>query len=162
MLLFILRERRRRMPYLPVVYIAHALRIGIILKIRTRRTGPIRPRRIERGRNFGQHAMKNLFVIVPEACRQSLFPAPMLPPRLDLIVAAPDDDARMISQPRHVIEGFMPDVIQKLRSCWIHAAGEHEFLPDQNSHFIARIVKIVALVDAAAPDAQHVHVRLTC
>src|SRR5947207_9177500 len=94
MLLLILRERRRRMPYLPVVHITHALRIGIILKIRTWRAGPIWPRWIERVGNFGEHAMKNLFVIVPETRRQSLFPAPMLPRSLDLIVSAPDDDAR--------------------------------------------------------------------
>src|SRR5260221_11563781 len=40
----------------------------------------------------------------------------------------------------------------------IHAASEHKNLPDENSHLIAKIIEVVTLVDAAAPDAQHVHI----
>ena len=41
----------------------------------------------------------------------------------------------------------------------IERAGEHEVLPHEQAEFIAQVVEVLALVDAAAPYPQHVHVR---
>ena len=64
----------------------------------------------------------------------------------------------MIPQALHVIVGFLAHVVEKRFISGIQAASEHEILPDENPHFIAKIIEVVTLVNAAAPDAQHVHV----
>ena len=38
--------------------------------------------------------------------------------------------------------------------------GEHKVLPYHNSEFVADLVKLVGLVISAAPDANHIHVRV--
>src|SRR5205085_6578856 len=103
---------------------------------------------------------EQLLVVVPELRRQVLLPAPVLPGGLDLVVAAPDDDARMIPQTLDVIRGLGADVVQESLVARIHAAREHELLPDEQAKLVAEAVELVRLVDAAAPDAQHVHVRV--
>jgi len=40
----------------------------------------------------------------------------------------------------------------------VDGAGEHEILPDEEAHRVAQVVEDVLFIDAAAPDAQHVHV----
>src|SRR5260370_24758683 len=67
----------------------------------------------------------------------------------------------MISQPLDVINCFVPHVVKKLLSTGVHAAGKHKVVPDENAHLVAELVEIVALVNASAPYAQHVHVRIT-
>src|SRR5207248_11632058 len=42
----------------------------------------------------------------------------------------------------------------------IHAAREHELLPDEQAHLVAEAIELVRLVNAAAPDTQQVHVRV--
>src|SRR5215216_1479694 len=41
----------------------------------------------------------------------------------------------------------------------VDGAGEHEVLPDEEAQRVAKFVKDVMLVDASAPNAQHVHIR---
>ena len=84
----------------------------------------------------------------------------MKPGGFNFIVAAPDDDAGVVTQPGDVVDGFMPDVVEKFWVGRIHAASEHEFLPQEDSHLVAGVVKIVALVNSATPNAQHIHVRV--
>src|SRR5438067_10549604 len=84
----------------------------------------------------------------------------MLPSGLDLVVAAPDDDARMVAQPTDVIRRLLPHVSQERLVARIHAARKHELLPDEYAHLIAEIVEIIGLINPAAPDAQHIHVRV--
>src|SRR2546426_9091507 len=64
----------------------------------------------------------------------------------------------MIPETLHVISGFMSHVLKKRFISRIKAASEHEILPDKNPHFVAKIIEIVTLVDAATPNAEHVHV----
>src|SRR5947209_8154824 len=104
--------------------------------------------------------MEDLPVVVPEAGWQFLFPTPVQPPGFNFIVTTPDNDARMITQARDVVDGFMPDIVEKFRGGRVHAASEHKFLPQQNSHLVASVIKVVALVNSAAPNTQHVHVRI--
>ncbi len=104
--------------------------------------------------------MEDLLVIVPQRRRQVLSPAPVHPGGFDLVVAGPQHDARMISEPLHIVDRLGANVIQKFLRRRIHAASEHEILPHEDSHFVAQLVKQVRFVNAAAPDAQHIHVAV--
>src|SRR5947209_17781421 len=64
----------------------------------------------------------------------------------------------MIPQTLYVIDSFLADIIEKLLIAGIHAASEHEILPNQNAQLVAEVVKVVALVNPAAPNTHHVHV----
>src|SRR6185436_4657953 len=79
---------------------------------------------------------------------------------LDLVVAGPEHDARVIAQTLDVVDRFGANAVEKLLRRRIHAASEHEILPDKNSHLIAKLVKLVGFVDSATPDAQHIHVAV--
>src|ERR1700752_2473877 len=57
---------RRRMPDLPVMKIAHLLRLVVVLEIGAWRTGPVRTRRIQGVANLRQHTIKKFLVIVPK------------------------------------------------------------------------------------------------
>src|SRR5437870_13187854 len=64
----------------------------------------------------------------------------------------------MIPQTLYVIDSFLADIIEKFLIAGIHAASEHEILPNQNAQLVAEVVKVVTLVNAAAPNTHHVHV----
>ncbi len=66
----------------------------------------------------------------------------------------------MVAQPAHIVDRFLADIVEQGLVVRIHRAGEHEVLPHQDAVPVAQVVDIVVLVDAAAPDAQHVHVRI--
>ena len=66
----------------------------------------------------------------------------------------------MITQPFHIVDRFGANVIEKLLIRGIHAASEHEILPDKDSHFVAQLIKLVSFVNAAAPHAQHIHIAV--
>src|SRR6266567_2688158 len=105
--------------------------------------------------------MKDLLIVFPERFRKILFPAPVHPAGFDFVISSPDDDTWMISQSLDIINCFLPHVVKKLLTTRIHAAGKHKVLPDENAHLVTEFVKIVALVNASTPYAQHVHVRIT-
>src|SRR6478736_1456911 len=67
----------------------------------------------------------------------------------------------MGSETSHVIFGFRTNAIQEFLIARIHAAGKHEVLPHEYSQFVADVVELIGLVDAATPNAQHVHVRVS-
>src|SRR5712691_12125689 len=85
------------------------------------------------------------------------FPAPVHPVRLYLIISHPDDNAGVVPQTLDIINRLLSDIFQKIMVRGIKAASEHEILPDQNSHLVAKLVEIVALIDPATPNAEHVH-----
>ena len=58
----------------------------------------------------------------------------------------------------HLIAHLGVDHLQELRRRRVLRAGEHHVLPDEQAELVAEIVEIVELVEAAAPDADHVHV----
>src|ERR1041385_3227897 len=97
-----------------------------------------------------EHAVENLQIIIPEFRRKLLFPTPMKPARFDLVVADPNYYAGMVTKTLHVIFSFLTHVVDKRFIGRIKAAAKHEILPDENSHFIAKLIKIIALVNAAA------------
>src|ERR1700736_4782662 len=66
----------------------------------------------------------------------------------------------MIAQTLDLLDRFLPDVYLERNVAGNHVAAEREFLPDHNSQLIADIVEIVGFVVAAAPFANHVHVRV--
>src|SRR5262249_4938153 len=52
------------------------------------------------------------------------------------------------------------NAVEKLLRRRVHAASKHEILPDHDSHLVAQLVKLVRFVNAASPNAQHVHVAV--
>src|SRR5205085_63690 len=147
-LLLIFGEGLGRMPHFPVVNVAHALRVRVVFEVGTGRTGPVWPCGVVLGDDFGQNAVEDFFVVVPELRRKILLPAPVLPSGLDLVVAAPDDDARMIPQTLDVIRGLRADAIEKSLIARIHAAREHELLPKEDARLVAQLIEVVRLVYA--------------
>src|SRR5215510_25992 len=81
----------------------------------------------------------------------------MHPSRLDLIVAAPQDYARMIPQSSHLIDSFPAHILLKGRIPGYHIAAEHELLPDHDAELIADVIEIVGLVICASPCPHHIH-----
>ena len=86
---------------------------------------------------------------------------PVLPGGLFFVVATPQHDAGVVAQPAHVIArlghhvGTERGVVARL-----HAAAEHEVLPDQQAQLVGDVEECIILVIAAAPVAQHVHVGI--
>src|SRR6266540_1132131 len=105
--------------------------------------------------------MEDFEVVVPERGRQMFLPAPMFPAALDFVIADPDDNTRMITQPFDVIYCFVSYIVEKCLIARVHAAGKNEIKPDEDHHFVAKIIEIVSLVNAATPNTQHVHVGIT-
>jgi len=80
---------------------------------------------------------------------------------LVLVVAAPQRQAGVASQPPHLIPGLGFHLGGEIRHVLrVRSAGEHEVLPDQDAQRVAQVVEDIVLVDAPAPHAQHVHVRV--
>src|SRR6266545_616317 len=104
--------------------------------------------------------MEDFEVVVPERGRQMFLPAPMFPAALDFVIPDPDDNTRMITQPFDVIYCFVSYIVEKSLIARVHAARKHEILRDEDPHFIAKIIESVALVNAATPDTQHVHIGI--
>ncbi len=107
-------------------------------------------------------------VVLPDALalrrRDGLFEsetvAPGLPSGFDFVVAAPEHDAGVIAQTLDLLRSFFANVLLKCQVARHHVAAEHELLPDHQAQFVAEIVEVVALVNAAAPLAHHVHVSV--
>src|ERR1700733_15619948 len=83
-----------------------------------------------------------------------------MPAGFDLVVAAPENHARMIAQTHDLLDCFLAHVILKRSVAGDHVSAKHEFLPDHNSEFVADVEEIVGFVIASAPLADHIHVRV--
>ncbi len=67
----------------------------------------------------------------------------------------------MTPQPPHLVPRLQIDLAHEFRVLFrIARAGEHEVLPDEDPEPVALVVEMVVHVHAAAPDAQHLHVRV--
>ena len=75
-----------------------------------------------------------------------------------LVVAAPEDDGRVVAKRLDGHLRLAADVPEEPLLLRVHGAGEHEILPDHDASAVAGFVEGGRLVDAAAPDAKHVHV----
>ena len=65
----------------------------------------------------------------------------------------------MAAQPTDIVFQFSFHSGQKGRIGRIQTACKHEVLPDHDAFFVAQIIEDIALVDASAPNAEHVHTR---
>ena len=113
---------------------------------------------------MGQHAVILLLVLFPDDVGvfrvdfvDVVFPAAE-PRILILVVAAPVDHAGVVAQAFDVVNGLQTHVLQQRPFGRVDRAGVHEILPDQDALAVAKLIEEVVFVDAAAPDAEHVHV----
>ena len=155
-------ERLAAVPDIPVVRVALNLAVGSLERgIRRRRARPVGVVRV-----FGRAPRRQR--VVEEAVISGLqilvlrpFPAPIHPAPFHLVVAAPERQAGAVAQAPDVLHRLDADVLQELRVVQrVDAARVDELLPDQDPVAVAQIVEALLLVETAAPDAQHVLVRL--
>src|SRR5258706_5068023 len=150
------------------MHVAVALTAGIVFKVRGWRTRPVRHRRPGLSHDALDDVVKQDDVILPNSFavgwRQSLFEihstSPVAPARLDFVVAAPDRNPRMISQPFYLLRDFLADIFLECEVSGHHRASEHEVLPHHDAEFVADVVEVIGLVVSAAPMPDHVHVRI--
>ena len=64
----------------------------------------------------------------------------------------------MIAQSLHLLRRLLAHILLEGEIAGHHVATKHEFLPNHQAELVADVVEVVALVDAAAPFAHHVHV----
>jgi hypothetical protein len=144
------------MPDLPVVHVT--LTRVVVVVAPERATRPVRGASVELGDDGGQH------IVVVECARDPvarLVPVELVVDPLVLVVAAVEREARVASQTTYLVAGLRLDLGDE--GGWllgVGGAGEHEVLPDEEAHGVTEVVEGIMLVDAATPDAQHVHVGL--
>lgn len=74
------------------------------------------------------------------------------------VVAAPEHDRGMRGEPAHLVIDLDRYIVEEILGRGVEVAGEHEILPDHEAQPVAKIVEMILLVEAAAPDADHVHI----
>ena len=150
-------------PYLPVVPVALVV-VAHRAVVREGRGGLVTHVGGVFGHHLGQHAVILLLVLFPDDVGvfrvyfvDVVFPAAE-PRILILVVAAPVDHAGVVAQAFDVVDGLQTHVLQQRPFGRVDRAGVHEILPDQDALAVAKLIEEVVFVDAAAPDAEHVHV----
>ena len=75
------------------------------------------------------------------------------------VAAAPINQRRMVAESADLIFALFQRIVQP---CGVVVGnvrtGEHKVLPDHQPRLVAQIVEYILFVNAAAPDAQHVHI----
>ncbi len=64
----------------------------------------------------------------------------------------------MVAQPLDLLDGLGLGIGAESLVGRRNGAAEHEILPDHQAQFIGLFIDVVVLIDAAAPDAQDVHI----
>lgn len=64
----------------------------------------------------------------------------------------------MVAQAANVINAFRPDAFFKIIVQTNEDAGKHKVLPDKDSFFIAKLIKIIVGINSAAPYPYHIKV----
>ena len=124
-----------------------------------RAAGPVRALGIVPADHFGQELVEEFRVVPPAHARRLDRPAVADEPLLQFVVPAPERDAGVVAQAADLVLRLGADAAEERAvEGGIGRAGEHEVLPDAQAQLVAEVVKILALVNAAAPDAEHVHV----
>lgn len=67
------------------------------------------------------------------------------------IVANPDDNGWVMTQPTNVVDRFLSDGLEQVGPGWVVSTAEHKVLPNQHTEFVARVVEAVILIDATTP-----------
>ena len=146
------------MPHLPVVHVAAGVVVPAVVEIirpAARRTRPEHPFRITRLDHAEQFTVEP--VIVNEVCR-ALFRAIPAGGADHLVVAAPDRQRCVMTQPLDLKFQFETDVLDELRRRWINRTREHHILPDHDPLAVTEFVEDLMFILAAAPDPEHVHI----
>ena len=68
----------------------------------------------------------------------------------------------MIAKPLYNYGCFLFNFIQEPLSVGVVGAGEHKILPDHYSKPVAKLVKLVCFVVAAAPYTKHIYIGVGC
>ena len=68
----------------------------------------------------------------------------------------------MVSKPLYVVFRLALNISHKIVISGIKAARKHEVLPDQDAVPVAQVIETVVLIDAPAPNSEHVHVCPCC
>ncbi len=161
-----LHRQRWIAPDLPVVLVAAGGIVGLLIQIIAGRAGPIRHAQPLLAHYLAQVIAEQVDIALPDLrrkCRvgrlQVAAVAPVLPGGFFLVVATPQHDAGVMAQPAHVVARLGHHACPEGRIvARLHAAAEHEVLPDQQAQLISDVKERIVLVVAAAPVAQHVHV----
>ena len=145
---------RLAVPDLPVVRVALLARVVVVAA--ERRARPVGRVRIERR----DRARQDLVVEqrAGDALAAALGELHVVDP-LVLVVAAPQRERGVAAEPRDLRPRLQLDLLGQ-RRLRVGRAREHEVLPHEQPDAVAEVVEEVVLVDPAAPDAQHVHVRV--
>ena len=106
----------------------------------------------------------------PTYCRQQFPGNPIsvriqtiLEPVIDqiaLVVACPQRDGRMLAQLPDNRLRLMPHHPMKFRSIRIKSAPHHKIMPNQNSLPVTAVIELLAFIDSAAPDPNHIAIEL--
>ena len=150
-LLPVFRERLLAVPDPPVMHVSRPVRAGVADLRRVRRARPIAAAGVEPLHRPGQDLVEDLLVIVPDRRRVLLFPAPMEPALLALVVPAPERDRGPVPQLLDNVLGLGPDVLPESGVAGHQGTGEHEVLPDEESQLVAEVIEIGGFVDPALP-----------
>ena len=165
-LLLVHLKRLLTPPHAPVVAVAMGDAFGMT-PTEKRRGGDIRAmQRVVLLHGLGQDAVGTEKGVDTVLQRGNLFgvplvlclPAPVFPAILHLVVAAPQHHAGMLGNAAHLLLGFGLHVVEESAVGGIEGTAEIEILPHHDAKRIAKVVEVVRLVDAAAPDTQHVEV----
>ena len=153
----VIRKGLQSMPDIPVMAVAPVFILRFIKASAGRGTG----RPVESLRIFLLHHLRqdiliqfdvigNQFLIsVPESIGYKGF---------NLVVAAPQRQRGMMSQPADIVPELGADAVLKVFAQIIGRTGKHKVLPDQQAQFIADIIKPVVRIITAAPDTNGIHV----
>ena len=90
----------------------------------------------------------------------SFLPTPVEPGVITFVISAPEGDTGMVSESLYIVNSFLTDIFQKFPFSRIKTACKHEILPDKDAVAVAEFIEQVILINAAAPDAKHVHVDI--
>lgn len=112
-----------------------------------------------RSRKIRPRGIESVAVFVQQAQRQRLIGHAA--PRVEqFVAAAPEHNTWMRAQAMDDGARFRIEHLEVIRIVGIRIAGEREFLPYHQAHFVAQFEKRFFLNRRAAPHAQQIHVRL--
>ena len=161
-ILFVSRKRRLAVPDAPIVNVSGLIGGRCRLEVGAGRTRPIRGFGGESRHGLTENAAGDRQVVLPHLeKRDRVGRNPVRPAerRLGLVVAAPENDRRVVAQAPDLVLGLLRHAQLERVGARLHFVAEHEVLPDHQAELVAQAVEFVRLVVAAAPVADDIHVR---
>ncbi len=147
------------MPYVPVMNVAPVLVVRLVKgAARRRRSGPVEAVRILCFKKPREQIFVHLDVIAADLVFGT--PFAFFDEHLHLVVAAPQSKACVVTKPADVVLQLRQDIFFKIPRQPVVGTGKHEILPYDKAHLIARIIEVIGGIEAAAPHADAVEVRV--